>query len=180
MITWNGITATLRVKSRRISRISYHLCYFNINFQFILTKGRSFNCYEIDQDSEYLEVNFNVNFKNRTKGKKESTFIWIWLNTSLQIDLVQMTHADLYTYEENIETIYIPVYRLIYYMYLLRGRASLRINAKTVRISLFQILKLLEPSCYILFSQLKNEDYRYTCTFCPSLHSVTRQRSLSK
>ena len=77
MITWNDITATLRIKSRRISRISYHLCYFNINFQFILTKGRSFNCYEIDQDSEYLEVNFNVNFKNRTKGKKESTFIYL-------------------------------------------------------------------------------------------------------
>lgn len=25
----------------------------------------------------YLEVNFNVNFKNRTKGKKESTFIYL-------------------------------------------------------------------------------------------------------
>ena len=133
----------------------------------------------------YLEVNFNVNFKNRKKGKKGSAFIYLNLVNNVFANRfgtsnLKMTHTDLHTYEENIETIYIPVYRLIYYMYLLHGRASLRINAKTVRISLYQILKLLEPSCYILFSQLKNEDYRYTCTFCPSLHSVTRQRSLSK
>ena len=80
MITWNDITATLRIKSRRISRISYHLCYFNINFQFILTKGRSFICYEIDQDSEIFGSQFQCKLQNRTKGKKESTFIYLNLD----------------------------------------------------------------------------------------------------